>query len=371
MSQTTKLPGLDSTRFYAAISIVLFHLVLMPRLAIPEWMRFIPRNFAIGVPLFYAVSAFSLYFGYYGKVQRAEDVRMYFVRRFFRIAPLFYLLLVVYLAYLSFRYGKTFSIAEVLASVLFVFNLIPKYVAGIVWASWSIGVEMLFYVVLPVLLATITSHRRAAALFGLAVFISALFQATLLEGGQYFASLSSFSIGSHAPHFAGGIVAFFTWRIFRSYSERTRRILGCACLAGALFAFFTSLSFGAFAAKLQAWHMLKACQSAAIAIFIIGISLSPIRLLVNSWTVKAGKASYSLYLWHPLVISLLNWAGVYNAIYYWLNDGPAYAFCAAVTLAVLTPLALFSYHWIEVPGMRLASRFESRASEVPLPATAA
>jgi peptidoglycan/LPS O-acetylase OafA/YrhL len=62
---------------------------------------------------------------------------------------------------------------KVLTSVTFTFNLFPSQVEGIVWASWSIGVEMLFYAIMPLLALLVRNIRQAVALFVATVLVAA------------------------------------------------------------------------------------------------------------------------------------------------------------------------------------------------------
>src|SRR3546814_12598933 len=100
MTERIKLDGLLTVRCVAALMIVLFHLIRMPGLQIPQGLEIIKNHFGIGVPLFYIVSAFSLLIGYRDRLATRDDLRVYFLRRFFRIAPLFYVMMAIYLAYL-------------------------------------------------------------------------------------------------------------------------------------------------------------------------------------------------------------------------------------------------------------------------------
>jgi len=58
-------------------------------------------------------------------------------------------------------FGWRHSVWEWTKSVLFVFNFFPGSEQGIVWASWTIGVEMVFYTVFPLLFARVRSFPRA------------------------------------------------------------------------------------------------------------------------------------------------------------------------------------------------------------------
>lgn len=84
------LPGLLAMRCYAAMAIMLFHLIALPKLQIPAYLSFVPTNFSLGVPLFYTVSAFGLFVGYAGRIGSRAELREFYILRFLRIAPLFY-----------------------------------------------------------------------------------------------------------------------------------------------------------------------------------------------------------------------------------------------------------------------------------------
>lgn len=75
MRARQRLHGLEAIRFFAALMIILFHLVHLPSLALPDYLAFIGKYFAIGVPLFYVVSAFGLFLGYRGRTATRDELR--------------------------------------------------------------------------------------------------------------------------------------------------------------------------------------------------------------------------------------------------------------------------------------------------------
>src|SRR5262249_59286531 len=103
MSQRTQLEGANAVRFWAAMSIVLFHLALLPKKELPGFLSVIPNFAGFGVPLFYVLSAFALSYGYYGSLETGAAIRRFYSLRFFRIAPLFYLMMAVCLTQLWIR----------------------------------------------------------------------------------------------------------------------------------------------------------------------------------------------------------------------------------------------------------------------------
>lgn len=149
-----KLDGLHGLRAVAALSVVLFHLQAKPALPQPAWLAAVTIHFYLAIQLFFVISAFSL--SHSGRYAPAS-YRAYLVKRYFRIAPLYY----VMLAYLLWRLGFP-GWPALVANLTFTFNLFPGLEVGLVFAGWSVGVEMLFYLVLPGLL--LLRHPAAYAL---------------------------------------------------------------------------------------------------------------------------------------------------------------------------------------------------------------
>ena len=113
----------------------------MPGVPRDPWFATLAGHFYLSVQLFFVISAFSLYHS-----SRYAPARYpaYLVKRFFRIAPLYY----VMLGYVVWRIGFP-GWGEFLANATFTFNLFPGLEQGMVFAGWSVGVEMIFYLMLP------------------------------------------------------------------------------------------------------------------------------------------------------------------------------------------------------------------------------
>ena len=139
-----KLDGLHGLRAVAALSVVLFHLQAKPTLPQPTWLAEVAVHFYLAVHLFFVISAFSLY---HSSRYAPASYTAYLVKRYFRIAPLYYVMVL----YVLWRLGFP-GWPALLANLTFTFNLFPGFEQGLVFAGWSVGVEMLFYVVLPALL---------------------------------------------------------------------------------------------------------------------------------------------------------------------------------------------------------------------------
>src|SRR5215831_13211671 len=151
----TLLPGIHGLRAIAVLMIVMFHLHYVGTLALPDLAQVIATHFGMGVYLFFVISGFSLLYSTRVSETGTQWIRDYLVRRFFRIAPLYYTMLAFYF----FFWQGSKSFRTLLVCVLFAFNLVPGKQEGIVWASWTIGVEMIFYALLPLVFLLIRSIR--------------------------------------------------------------------------------------------------------------------------------------------------------------------------------------------------------------------
>jgi peptidoglycan/LPS O-acetylase OafA/YrhL len=262
-----------------------------------------------------------------------------------------------------------------MTSALFVFNFIPQHAAGFVWASWSIGIEMAFYLILPILLVGVTSVRRALCFFVISIFLSGLWRQAFLAPPPQLAEFGRFFLVAYLLYFAAGILGYFIWDHLRHRLDETRKArAGLLFLLGAAIILVIGSVKGmplSWIEEISGLPPRKVLYAVALMLLTMGLTLAPVRALVNRASTALGKTSYSMYLWHPVIISLLRRVGAYESIYRRLIDPAAFGVCALLTFAVVVPLAFLSYRLIEIPGMRLANRFASTPRPVITPAAVA
>ena len=145
--------------------IVIFHLPPVGQVLVPSFLAFTATHFWLGVPLFFVISAFSLYHSTFLRVGTDRWLRRYTLRRFFRIAPLFYTMILLWLFIHQVLLDRSIGIGEILLNFTFTFGLIPGAHESLVWAGWTVGVEMLFYLLLPLALIFVRSLGRALLLY--------------------------------------------------------------------------------------------------------------------------------------------------------------------------------------------------------------
>lgn len=356
-----ELPGLLAMRCYAAMAIVLFHLVALAPLRTPNYLSFVSTHFGFGVPLFYTVSAFGLFVGYGDRINTRGELREFYLRRFLRIAPLFYFMMIFYYPFFFALGGSPFTLSQFVSSGLFIFNFLPEHVTGYVMASWSIGVEMAFYFIFPLLVFSVTSLRRSLVCFAIAIFMGANWALAFQGAGATLRQFSQLSLMAHLGYFAAGITAYFVWLKLRSGRKATGQMIFAASLLAIIglvgFADRIHESLGTMSV-LSNGSATQTLWAVALAGGVLGVSLHPQRWFVNSTATLLGTASFSIYLWHPVVIVVLSRLGLYHWIYSSFNNAVLipFALSTAATLAVLVPLSLLSYRYIERPGMALRSQ---------------
>jgi len=354
-----RLDGIESLRAYAAVAIIFFHLVGVGGTAIPESLGFISSHFGFGVPLFFVVSGFSLAYGYDGKLGTQEAVEHYFWRRFARIAPLFYCVLAFQLVNVWYENGIRYSVSDILLNLAFVFNFVPHLTEGIVPASWTIGVEMVFYLLFPFLLMACTNAARTAVVLVLATGLATKFSMDMKPVVEQVPSFVYHNFITQLPYFMWGMLCRHLYGAFsRTSAGRYSGWAVCALgVVGILALYHSSTLYQYFWVRdmRTTWDTLWGIP---FGMLCIGLALHPTRVLSNRVTRYLGKVSYSLYLVHPTVLYKLGQAGFYKWIYEFFpgQRGVAYFACLVISLLIITAISTLTFRFIEKPGMDWGKR---------------
>jgi peptidoglycan/LPS O-acetylase OafA/YrhL len=349
------LPGLYGLRAIAALMIVFFHLA--PNVQVPDSFSIIKTHFGLGVPLFFVLSGFSLMYSTSRYVGRDGWVQIYLIKRFFRIAPLFYAMITFFTVYNIFVWGLQPAPAPIIINVLFLHNLVPGYHESIVWAGWTLGVEMLFYALFPILLLTVTNFRRGLLLLVLSVLASNAARDLLALKGQ--GAYASMSLVVNLPYFVAGIAAFFLREPLAAYKLK-RSYVGPICtltFAVILWALVFNLVVGTFVYLYRLDIVIWACLFGLLCVWQ---SLYPSKVLASPPLQFCGERSYSIYLVHAVTVYTLSplYALIYRAVG---ND--VVAFLISVTLGVGAALCVASltFRWIEMPGIQWGASIIERS----------
>jgi peptidoglycan/LPS O-acetylase OafA/YrhL len=316
-----------------------------------------------GVQLFYMVSAFTLYLSLDSRRREHHPLSNFFLRRFFRIAPLFYAAIVANLLLRAWRPMlsplRGLSWPYAILGFLFLHGASPKDIDVAAIGGWSIAVETTFYLLLPFLhrhFKTVSKTLLLFVLAGLVCEASSLWLAgrsTDLIHEQYFAFLW-FPV--EFPVFVLGMLAYCIWKRYGAALQGKRELS-------------LLLLFGSF---MICWGCLpfsdrKLYPSSLVFLpLILSLSIHPWPILVNSFTRFVGKISYSIYLVHFFVIILVSWLldrvsrmDPYGTSRYIMHRPAGFALVFVLLLGISVPLCMLSWRFIEQPGIRLGRRWIS------------
>jgi peptidoglycan/LPS O-acetylase OafA/YrhL len=349
--KNNKLQFIDALRGLAALYVFFYHFELdasAPAKPPHLFAQFIGYG-GSGVALFFMISAFTLSMS--GEARQADRYPTldFYLRRLFRISPLFY----VWIGLTCIRdlivYNAVHPPFELSASVLFFFNFIPGMEQGFVWASWTIGVEMVFYAGFPLLFRMTGTVRSAAIALAVSMLVSWLWSKGVAHylGSDYPARrFTTNGILNQAPNFMAGILTYRLYTRMPTLEGATRTSIAAACV-GLWFGYMVGLTHGWFTISER---MKVDTTMLAYGLLILGLSLVPFRMFVNRLTRFAGKISYSVYLSHTTVILLLE--PMTKRIYAHLGIGFAFLLASVIALSCIFAFSYLTYCFVEKPGNR-------------------
>lgn len=284
--------------------------------------------------------------------QEPKLIVRFYLRRIFRIAPLFYVWIIISLVRDKFWFGVTHSWTDVLLSIFFGFNFVPGKQEGFVWASWILSIQMAFYLLFPIIYRYVDNCSKSLGFFFLTLLVAAgyaVFVTYLPIADLQRASFLQFSFLRHLPFFALGMVAFFLYDRFIQGKFRPRS-WAVAWVAASVFAYSALLS-GRLTILFDDFYWQGIIYSG----LLLGLSIAPLGLFVNRMTRFYGKISYSIYLTHPTLVYAL--IPVYRIIYgVYVPTTFQYGACLLLTLGLLTAISYCTHRFIEEPGMRLGKQ---------------
>lgn len=345
-----RLAYIDALRGLAALMVLFCHsLQIDANLELPSTLTQILVSCKYGVQLFFVISAFTIFYSLGGS---DASVKNFFIRRFFRIAPLYF---IAVLAYSLLYENEDFT--SIVLNLTFLHGFSPTAINSVVPGGWSIGVEMVFYCMAPFIFKKIYNLERAlyfliiTLLFSFAiiyVYRKAVTSSAELESFVYF------WLPSQLPIFGLGFVVYLL-----SGSTTTNRI-------GKLYYPLAVLCFMVLAGTLTKLSLIGEpfLFAAAATVLIILFSKKPFPGLVNKFTLYLGKVSYSLYLSQYAAIFILQKSGFYSVLASKTTFGSMVniAFNIVVLLMVTGVLATVFYHAIELPFQKLGKKLIVRKS---------
>lgn len=345
-----KLHFVDSIRGIAVLLVILVHASQYVT-GLPPIANKLLAQGSRGVLLFYIASAFTLFLSLNNR--KEENYLSYFIRRFFRIAPLYFLAILVYLVAngLGPRYWLgdqiEVTVANIISHFFFLNGVNPYWINSIIGVEWSVAVEMMFYLFVPLLFSKIKSLQQAMVFLGVAVGFSfgmnlVFSNAELITDERLWADYLTIWFPHQLPIFALGITFFFLWKegsiknsILQLFSNKKimKVCLLMLCFSMVLIEKNITFIFGVIFLFYSYYLFTK----------------QP-KVFVNNILGYVGKISYSVYLTHFLILKLTNslFAGS-------LDGWPILKLIMIVSTSLLLTVCIsaITYRCIELPGMGL------------------
>lgn len=344
------LPGLHGLRAAAAMAVFAYHVHTYGFLDVPAFLPWIATHGGLGVHLFFALSAFSLA---WANPDAAARPGPYLIKRFFRIAPLYWLLIIPVLVFRPWP-----GTGRVLAEFGFAFNFFPDWVPGLVPAGWTVGVEMPFYLCLPLLLRI----RSLCGMIVAALLATAFSAWARIELTAIFGDGTHFPLMSLASNFWVFVVALVAFRIFirvRGTPAEARTAAIAAAVAIGLIVFILSPLGRPLVGPGHPDLLLLGYAFSALCLWQ---GLRPSRAMACRPALWLGERSYSIYLCHIPSIAAVRPAYPYFVA--WFGQGTlAYTLSLLLALPLVLVLAELGYRFVERPGIALGRRISTRWQE--------
>jgi peptidoglycan/LPS O-acetylase OafA/YrhL len=363
----------DALRGWAILGVVMIHCAqIFPDLG--RHVRAFADSGQYGVQLFFIISALTICLTYGRDIEGrptpfAATVGWY-AKRFFRIAPLYYYGMAVYalIFHAMARLGSHIEIPDAWAyffNVLFLHTWVPSAQNNVVPGGWSIGAEMVFYAVVPLIFLKLRHPLGLIAAFvGAIAFADGIGKSLAAPLDPDETDFLYYWFPTQLPVFLAGMILY---RIFgeRLWRERTvgRGLDRACCLA-----FVPLAALGLYLGNYGYWNTILSASVFGVA-FCCLVVMAKGRLeavLVNPLTVALGRISYSVYINHFIFVFMVRAVSKRTEVLAGLSPAVKLAGSFLWVAALSCVLSLATYRLIETPGIdfgrRVARMIRARAA---------
>lgn len=348
-----RLDVFDGLRGFAILLVVWYHAWLVSGQGVGAANAIVEAGF-LGVDLFFFISGFCLFYPYARAafLQRAAPtVEHFFLRRALKIVPSYLFALGVFAAIYHVRFTSPEDAAVQLATHLtFLHTLSPATFGAISGPLWTIGIEVQFYLLFPLIVAWFGRFPLAsyAALVVLAEAYRGWVAVAGLDGSFWWTS----QLPAFLDIFGAGMLA--AWALVALRGRVTARMRGAAtvislsafALAVAGLIATSAVAEAGGADAVHAWVNAHRFAIGPLCI-VLGVATS---LAADRWRaivaarplVLLSAISYNLYLWHLEIAVWIRDAGLPPAPTMVLSIATALGVAAFITARLERPI-LTSY----------------------------
>lgn len=340
-------PFVEALRALAILAVVVNHLA--PSL--------LPGGF-LGVDVFFVISGYVISRVISGSVDNEGFLPNFYAKRFARITPLFIvvvasgtILTVAFIDPLSINYWTniTTSLSSIIGLSNFFLileqsNYFSSYSNYNVFThTWSLCVEMQFYLLFPIIFfmtkrfGTLRRERIANVIIHLICVLSfALFVCFQFKNPMF----SYYSMPTRFWEFGAGALSFILGKKILVSSFKTGHQLLVIAILAACVTMMVSDQYILYTTPIIV-------LSISLALVLIEFTSTSRALHMNFILQFLGKISYSVYLWHWVIISIFRWTIGINIL------------SAAIAVVITIAISIVSNQLVEIPSKRLLNRQKS------------
>lgn len=289
-----RIYGFDVLRGLCAIGVAAYHVL--------GWLGVgHPYNLGLyGVYVFFVLSGASLMVAYADRLEHGYPLAGFYAARFFRLAPLFWLVVVA----TPIIIGSEWKFSNLILNFSFLFGLANPGQTSIPTGGWSLGIEFVFYLLFPIFIIAVRK-RYVGYFFGLLLYVTQMaFVSEYVKvpgdlGGNWIAYTQVMAFVFY--FYAGMLIG--QWLCLQAQVARPTATHGFlfVCLAGGV-----ACTSGAVIEDSLTGFRLFLLPLACCAMVLYAA-----RLFAVEWRVVAllarclGNSSYGVYLLHPLIFAQL------------------------------------------------------------------
>ncbi|RDB05688.1 acyltransferase family protein [Runella aurantiaca] len=330
---SSHLPSLMGLRAFAALLVYIHHYNPFPE---SSFLYQLAREGYVGVTVFFVLSGFLITWNYADKLSYTAERKRFYLLRFARIMPLYWLLLTGLYGIQWFTKGnETASFFALFSNFLLFKGLMPSLIFSGIPQSWSLTVELCFYLLAPWWISLVARRRWWVLALLYSSFILGLFvlyKNHLLFGSFYtiFGRFFEFGVGIYA--------ALWLRKNQNPLAFRFKTIVAVGGAIGVIIGYVLAVYYGQFSVIYTEWLLYNLLLPVAIGFGLAGISTEKTfinRVLSHSLAQTLGKSSYAFYLIHlgPVAVVLQRYVS---------NN-------ALVLFILLWIVAYGLYRWVERP----------------------
>ncbi|MBF4986191.1 acyltransferase [Nonlabens mediterrranea] len=286
--------GLDYLRGLCALLIAIYHLLKWSDIHLSQ-DSLISKMGIYGVAIFFALSGYALQHVYGNTFFNLENTKDFFKKRFVRIFPLLWVVITITL----FATAKEFSLFEILLNYTGTFSLIrpDAYIAG---GSWSIGVELVFYLLFPLLIILINIKFYKWFIFLILFSIFCYFAFILMDSNVPISENWTLYVNP-----LNQVLFFYSGMLLSKIKVKISTLLaliGAICLLIIMYLLEVDVTQSVIITGFN--RVIYFVLSIGLVWLFASVEL--VKNKVHDVLVFLGDISYSLYLIHPLVYGVIN-----------------------------------------------------------------